>query len=1016
MKQFYNLLAEIIALPFSSQFMPPRKDPIAECFSWDKEKEEPTFKGLSGVAQKIARGVNERTHVTNLGELQSMVNYVYSEGWIFDLLSRLSKTVKKTSLYIAQRCYLELLKQVTKTFLTTRNGFVAFKYWPSAHEAFAHNTVSLTKYYTENKEKPRDLLGIALSNNKIEAWNSLRRCFPDDILISCFALVLANEANHSGSAKRAMLEEYGLRCLEQFSDTVELADSLLMPILKHGMAETHLHANASRSFSMIWEYMILSAIRDKKTLRSNHSGIYSSDWDEVENTRQVKEALLLRTIIASYLCYCRDKNKSVIDYINDINPRYVRIFTKYERSLYEQTGLGSSLLEKLFEIYELRKFIANFSRQEPSPDMREPLRLILNVNEMFHIRDIGFAERFFLFKCLLHLDVERPDTTLQHMFFQYIRLKHAVYHRCSQNSKNTGLDYFVSFYKQSTDPGGLQKAKRMELLLKNVLRDKRVKKIEFRFAPHDIEMENINIDDAVRVYKKRIMEEVKLLIQAHVKAVCIMYSDVCPEISFDRDFRDLWGKAINKLREGRKDELRRLCKDKYEIDFDAVHEHRIGIIYHLIKDEDKGKLKTCFADEKNKWSNYSYGGARFKYEASIKAISEIRDISPELSGFLVGIDAASIELHSDPWVFAPAFRLVRELDAKPFSETGTIHDKKQGIGLTYHVGEEFRHIISGLRHIYEAADYFKLHAGDRLGHGIALGTDVEYWFKNRDMITIPRVEWMENCLWAWHIITLCSPTDINLANIEIFLEKQILEYANEIYGTLNGITVIKLFHSYLSKTEDNSRLIDKTKSFLCRGTGGTEKPEKHVHFCNDNYSGEFKDYFPCLPEDKDKYWSEDALTLSYHCNRIKRRMENEVIKVLTREEIHLSAFLQTYVRDYISRNGIIIETNPSSNAVIGENDGILNHHMLSFRDENNNKNNLILATINTDDPSVFSSSLANEHAYIFYSMLHNGASREDALDAVNKLRELGLSTSFLKEPLAFGEILDKYESILSQIL
>ena len=71
------------------------------------------------------------------------------------------------------------------------------------------------------------------------------------------------------------------------------------------------------------------------------------------------------------------------------------------------------------------------------------------------------------------------------------------------------------------------------------------------------------------------------------------------------------------------------------------------------------------------------------------------------------------------------------------------------IGFTYHVGEEFRHIMSGLRHISEVMEHFNYKAGDRLGHAIALGVDVDQWVRENEVITIPAMEHLENLLWLW---------------------------------------------------------------------------------------------------------------------------------------------------------------------------------------------------------------------------------------------------------------------------
>lgn len=75
-----------------------------------------------------------------------------------------------------------------------------------------------------------------------------------------------------------------------------------------------------------------------------------------------------------------------------------------------------------------------------------------------------------------------------------------------------------------------------------------------------------------------------------------------------------------------------------------------------------------------------------------------------------------------------------------------------------------------------------------------------------------------------------------------------------------------------------------------------------------------------------------------------------------------------------------------------------------------------IANTNTDDPSVFHTSVANEHALVYFALIHQGCSVEDALSAVDELRRAGLESSFLVEVPPFEQLLDEYETILSCFL
>ncbi len=77
-----------------------------------------------------------------------------------------------------------------------------------------------------------------------------------------------------------------------------------------------------------------------------------------------------------------------------------------------------------------------------------------------------------------------------------------------------------------------------------------------------------------------------------------------------------------------------------------------------------------------------------------------------------GVDAASNELHAPPEPFAPAFRLARAAGIPR---------------ATFHVGEDFRHLVSGIRAVAEALTFLDLRSGDRIGHATALGITPNLW-------------------------------------------------------------------------------------------------------------------------------------------------------------------------------------------------------------------------------------------------------------------------------------------------
>ena len=92
---------------------------------------------------------------------------------------------------------------------------------------------------------------------------------------------------------------------------------------------------------------------------------------------------------------------------------------------------------------------------------------------------------------------------------------------------------------------------------------------------------------------------------------------------------------------------------------------------------------------------------------------------------------------------------------------------------------------------------------------------------------------------------------------------------------------------------------------------------------------------------------------------------------------------------------ITIETNPSSNISVGDLGDITNHPLFKMvplvesADEP-----ALLATVNTDDPLTFATSLADEFAHLRFALERKGVPGTLALDFLNRVRAQALSARF----------------------
>ncbi|MDI3324872.1 adenosine deaminase [Pontibacterium granulatum] len=109
--------------------------------------------------------------------------------------------------------------------------------------------------------------------------------------------------------------------------------------------------------------------------------------------------------------------------------------------------------------------------------------------------------------------------------------------------------------------------------------------------------------------------------------------------------------------------------------------------------------------------------------------------NPGVARWVRGVDAAANEMDTPPEVFAPLFRVL----------------KAQGIRhVTYHVGEDFSHLVSGIRAIDDAIRFLPLNNGDRLGHCTAIGILPSIWRRSLPpTLTVTQENHLLDLIFVW---------------------------------------------------------------------------------------------------------------------------------------------------------------------------------------------------------------------------------------------------------------------------
>ena len=314
------------------------------------------------------------------------------------------------------------------------------------------------------------------------------------------------------------------------------------------------------------------------------------------------------------------------------------------------------------------------------------------------------------------------------------------------------------------------------------------------------------------------------------------------------------------------------------------------------------------------------------------------------------------------------------------------------LGFTYHVGEDFLDVVDGLRAVDEALLFLHLGNGDRIGHGLVLGVDVEKYYKRRShYVSLPKQILLDNIVWLYFKGSTCDGFNKITVKLKSLYEKYYKEiYENDNNQYSNIPTIYDYYQSWLLRGDDpgryrntNSPINDKSYSYW------------DMYALND------------VEEVKEARKNKAATTLyhRYHYDGMAydRGMGSEQIK-LDDDLMLVISQVQENLLCEIERRHIAIETNPTSNYRIGDFNRYDEHPILRFFNYNLNYENYpshsITVSINTDDKGVFSTSLEREYSVMSAALekksnLAKGIYPPRAIyDWLDRIRVMGFESRF----------------------
>jgi hypothetical protein len=437
---------------------------------------------------------------------------------------------------------------------------------------------------------------------------------------------------------------------------------------------------------------------------------------------------------------------------------------------------------------------------------------------------------------------------------------------------------------------------------------------------------------------------------------------------------------------------------------------KFGLVVHFIKAE----KRESNASRRAAYPHLRFGKIRRRTRLESFRLFRLLSTPHPAVPFIVGIDAANLELTTPPEVYAPAFRFLRsapiELRRSPYrhlrpldvERSVRVLAERRRLGMTYHVGEDFRHLLSGLRAIHEVLEYLKPQPGDRLGHATALGLDPAVWASQSGFQAVmPRGERLDDLVWVHNFL---GPGDDLVG--ELGIEDEIQRLSWRIYSApgkkgerrTKDWSPLALHDAWrLRQLDPYSLDLENLKDGIGRVPLPVGKYEAHHHRW-------WQMQQQALQEVEEFIGSAQAYDLlrAYWFDKKARKAGDEVILVelepQQEEWLELCRRVQEKLVDTIQQREVVIEVNPSVNRVIGPMSRLDEHHIfqLTLNREQRLKRQ-IRVTINTDNPAVFNTSLAHEYYLLGEVLLRRKVPEPEVVEWLEWLRQNGEDYSFVRQ-------------------
>lgn len=535
-------------------------------------------------------------------------------------------------------------------------------------------------------------------------------------------------------------------------------------------------------------------------------------------------------------------------------------------------------------------------------------------------------ERYWIFLLLQRLD-SRPSVSLTNMLHCYLILQNLYYRLLVQNEEQYGFDQFQKItWTDLREPVEKDYFDRFQNMHGSLPTHSRVVYLEGRFAPKDLETKNISILYNILSGYWRYLYKTN-----PASNLPLLLGD------FEKNISDPT-----------------IIKGRFL---------KLALVAHFVK-----------LPENEHDTPYRHYSLRTKLINQVHSLKNTLEQLPSLKLWFRGIDAAANELDAPPEVFASVYRMCRY--------SGITHR-------SYHAGEDFHHILSGIRAMFDALELLGLCEGDRIGHGTAMGISPELWLKRMPGgVYIRKDDWLLDLLSTWRLLKMIGETGLAYK-----LEAELTELGSDLFG--QQVTSVTL-ERVMKLRGLNIKFLSKIFTSIPENINHSEPP-KSVYAVTPLSDMEMAEALKVDEAVRANFndckllwkWLSDPETRSRGCQLTFVHAEY----LPAAEYIKIQQALMRVIKD----RKVLIETLPSSNVRISQYESFDEHHVFRWMGlpgyvEPGDPE--IMVTLGSDDPGIFAGDLAGEF-YQLYAVLQGlGLSDKKALHYISELNERGREYRF----------------------